>query len=317
MIQRVLLIGAGIQGREYAKVLSAMGVSYDVIGRGEKNAESFQKVTGKSVIAGGVKNGIDKLEQKPTHVIIAVGDYDAYEVAKTVLDVGYKKILLEKPGGSSLAQIEDIAKISHENNASVSIAYNRRYYASVSKALEIIEEDGGVTSFFFEFTEWLHMFENKINKGSLDQLLYGNSGHVIDMAFFLGGKPETIKTFVKEKLSWEGHNRVFAGSGITKNGVLFSYMSNWDAPGRWGVEVMTNRHRLYFRPLEKLQIQEMRSVAVKEVEIDNQIDIDFKPGLYREVEAFLYDISDNKRIFIDEQIENWKVFNAIKNGQIM
>ena len=79
----------------------------------------------------------------------------------------------------------------------------------------------------------------------------------------------------------------FSGAGITNKGALFSYQANWNAPGRWVVEVLTTKHRLYFKPMETLQIQEKGSVAIKPVEIDNQLDIDFKPGFYLQTKAFV------------------------------
>ena len=35
-----------------------------------------------------------------------------------------------------------------------------------------------------------------------------------------------------------------AGAGVTENGALFSYHANWEAPGRWSVEIMTKKRRL-------------------------------------------------------------------------
>ena len=57
---------------------------------------------------------------------------------------------------------------------------------------------------------------------------------------------------------------------------LFSYQANWNAPGRWGIEILTSQHRLYLRPMEKLQIQNTGSVDISEVEIDDQLDKEFK-----------------------------------------
>jgi len=85
---------------------------------------------------------------------------------------------------------------------------------------------------------------------------------------------------------------------------LFSYQANWFAPGRWGVEILTKDSRLIFRPLEKLQVQKNRSVAVDFVEIDDRLDRDFKPGLLRQTEFFLNDVNHPNFITIDEQYEN-------------
>ena len=50
---------------------------------------------------------------------------------------------------------------------------------------------------------------------------------------------------------------------------------------------MTNKHRLIFKPIEKLQIQKVGSINIEEFIIDNSHDVSFKPGLYKQVESFL------------------------------
>jgi len=60
---------------------------------------------------------------------------------------GFKNILLEKPAGLNEQEIKELAQTASHYNATVLVAYNRRFYASVLKAKEIIEQDGGVTSF--------------------------------------------------------------------------------------------------------------------------------------------------------------------------
>ena len=51
--------------------------------------------------------------------------------------------------------------------------------------------------------------------------------------------------------------------------------------------MLTKKHRLILKPLEKLQIQKIGSIEINYLDIDDQIDQDFKPGLFRQVEAFI------------------------------
>ena len=103
-----------------------------------------------------------------------------------------------------------------------------------------------------------------------------NSTHVVDLAFFLGGAPEKISSYVGGKLDWHPNGSIFSGAGITKNNTLFSYNANWEAPGRWGVEVITNKSRLILRPLEKLQIQKIGNLDPEFVQIYKQFPIKIK-----------------------------------------
>ncbi len=312
IVNNILLVGTGNMGKEYSKVLTTMNTNFNVIGRGLESAESFRKSTGVKPFTGGLEANFNKLSSVPTHAIVAVGDYDIYNVATFLLSNGIKRILLEKPGGTSKDQIWKVASLAKTQQSEVFVAYNRRFYASVEKALEIIDRDGGVRSFSFEFTEWIHLFENRENRGNIEQILYGNSGHVIDLAFFLGGFPTEMSSYISEKLSWNGHNRSFSGAGVTDKGALFSYQANWDAPGRWGVEIMTENYRLIFRPIEELHIQKKRSIQIDKVELDNRLDLDFKPGLYKEVESFINGDSNGKMVTIDRQLKTWDIFTKIE-----
>lgn len=313
-MNKILLVGAGNMAKEYAKVLTAQEVDFLTVGRSVKGCEDFKDVTGKEAIAGGLQVFLQENDTDIERAIVSVG---LEELASTTLELihgGFKHILVEKPGGMTEEELALLHEAAKETDANVLIAYNRRFYASVQKAQEIIAEDGGVTSFHFEFTEWGHVI-SKLDKSRLakDEWLLGNSSHVIDMAFFLGGKPKDFHSYSQGKVDWGNTSAVYTGAGISDTGALFSYCANWNAPGRWSVEVLTPLHRLIFRPLEKLQIQQKGSIEIKEIEIDDELDIQYKPGLYRQVEAFL---SSDKGVLLDlaDQHVNMGIYNKIKTG---
>lgn len=286
-MKNVWLIGTGLIGIEYSKVLDALNIQHIIIGRGEVSATKFEEARPeKKVIRGGLENFLNTKPSIPDCAIVAVGLPDLHHVANSLIDFGIKKIFLEKPGGNSFEQIEQLYFKSKKHNVSIFIAYNRRFYSSLIKAEEIIKKDGGVTSFAFEFTEWLHIFENLNHKLSLEEIFIGNSTHVLDTAFFLGGEPLQLKCY-SQTLKDDKSPKIFAGAGISSQGALFSYQANWDAPGRWVIEILTKNHRLYFKPMESLQIQELRSVKVNPVEIDDSLDKEFKPGFFLETKAFI------------------------------
>ncbi len=284
----ILLVGTGYMATEYAKVLKALGREFVTIGRGQASAEKFKETTGHAPIPGGIDAWLSTNKALFSKAIVAVSVNELGKVASSLLHHGFRSILLEKPGGASTEEIRQVAAETTETGAHVYLAYNRRFYASTLKAKEIIQEDGGVASFHFEFTEWSHVVgTQQIAREILEHWFLCNSTHVVDMAFFLGGKPRQMNSYAAGGLPWHPSASIFAGAGIADNGALFSYQANWEAPGRWGVEVLTRKHRLIFRPLEELHIQAIGSVAIQKVEIDNALDLQFKPGLYRQVEDFL------------------------------
>lgn len=300
----VLLIGTGPMAIDFAKVLISQKINFIVVGRGEKSTNNFSETTKFKAISGGIKSWIEKTSEMPEKAIIAVSENELGNVTKQVLNAGIKSILVEKPAGFTIGDISEINVLAKEKKANVFVGYNRRFYTGVKRAIEIINEDGGVTSFNFEFTEWGHVLKDLVKaNGVMERWFLHNSTHVIDLAFYLGGKPKELAAYTGGGLPWHPAASIFAGSGISESGALFSYQSNWEAPGRWGVEVLTKKHRLIFRPMEKLQVQKIGSVAIEMVELDYSLDTNFKPGIYKEVEAFIKD-DQSDFCMIEEQVEN-------------
>ncbi|MFX1363474.1 MAG: Gfo/Idh/MocA family oxidoreductase [Promethearchaeota archaeon] len=311
--EKILLIGAGTMAMDYAKVLKAMKKQFIVIGRGKKSAQDFEDTLGIPVEIGGINKWLENNQIIPDYAIVAVTGNQLGKVCISLLRKKVTNILLEKPGGLNEDEIKSVANETDKYNANVLLAYNRHFFASVIKAKEIIQEDGGVTSFNFEFTEWSHIVEKRDYDPEIKKFwLIHNSSHVIDLAFYLGGTPEKLECFTTGGFKWHPSSTIFTGAGMTKENVPFSYHSNWDAPGRWGVEILTKNHRLIFRPLEKLQIQKKASIAIEEVDIDYNLDTKFKPGLFKQVDAFL---NKNWMEFIDihQQLHHLKFYNMIAN----
>lgn len=266
---KLWLMGAGPMAQAYGKVLKGLGVPFTAIGRGEESARAFEAAVGVPVLR-------RMPAEKPDAAIVAVG---VRELAAVTAAVPAKRLLVEKPAGTSL---KDFSR----KNAFV--AFNRRFYASTLAARRMIAEDGGVLSFHFEFNELGRKVGEGRHSPEIKKMwLAANSSHVIDLAFHLGGEPKDFAAYKARKLPWHPSGSVYAGAGRAKNGALFSYAANWEAPGRWGVELATAKRRLVLRPLETLQVQEHGSFELKPVALDDAFDRDYKPGLARQVRAFL------------------------------
>lgn len=316
---KVLLVGPGNMGREYCKVLLAQGRSPTVIGRGEGRAMAFEREYGVPVMTGGVDKALQHLSEIPEYAIVASTFTDLSANAVSLIKAGVKKILVEKPAGINYREVKQIADVAAQRDAHVWVAYNRRFYSSVSKAVSIIDEDGGLSSMNFEFTEWSNSCEKataRYDEEHREAWFVANSTHVVDLAFFFGGQPVELSSYTSGGLSWHKTGCVYAGAGVTDKKVLFSYQANWAAPGRWGLELMTHRHRLYLRPMEKLSIQEINSIAINPVEIEDEMECKFKPGLYRQVEAFLNKGGDARLIGINEHLDHMRIYAKMENKSV-
>lgn len=316
MNDAVLLVGVGFMGRAYGAVLKELGRPAIVVGRSPQGVADFEAATGLPAQAGGVEAWLKGADAIPSSAIVCVTTDEAPATCAALMAAGVERILLEKPGGTSAHALRLLAEAAEAARADVMVGYNRRFYASVLEAERRIAAEGGVTSLHFEFTErerdaTLGKFSDEVRA----HWVLANSSHVIDLAFFLGGEPDRLSAEVSGGLDWHPSAACFAGSGRTVTGALFSYCANWTSGGRWGVEVMTRESRLILRPLEALQVQRRGSFQLEPVDIADDLDARFKPGLYRQTVAFLAGEQPQRFIGIGEQARRAQEIYAVISGQ--
>jgi hypothetical protein len=308
------LIGAGPLAIEYSKVLDVLKIKYLVIGRSKKSAEKFKLITGHKVFIGGLSFFLKTEPAIAKRAIVAVNIEDLKNTSMKLIDYGVKHILLEKPGGLNFRQVEDLYIFAKRKKTDVNIAYNRRFYSSTCKAKDLIKRDGGIQSFNFEFTEWIHSIEKlKISDKVLKNWFFANSSHVVDLAFYLGGIPKDMSSYVSKNILWNNSPALFCGSGKTKGGVMFSYNANWKSAGRWSIELLTARGKYILCPLEKLFFQKKGSLNIKEIKLSSKFDKNFKPGFYKQVKAFLSK-NGNNLVSFTEHFSIIKIYKKITNN---
>ncbi|MCM0147568.1 gfo/Idh/MocA family oxidoreductase [Photobacterium galatheae] len=309
----IWLIGSGSMAVEYSSVLQSMDKEFIVVGRGIESATHFYEKTGHEVITGGLDKFLDSKPSMPLEAVVSVNVDFLHEITVKLLEYGVKRILVEKPGGISIDEIENLNKLTTKNGAELYIAYNRRFFASTQKLVELINQDGGLTSFHFDVTEWSHII-SKLDKSrdAHENWFLANSTHVTDLAFFVGGKPKQLSCFHSGSLDWHTRGSIFYGAGVSECGALFNYNGNWESAGRWEAEFLTREHKFIMCPLETLKCIKRGTVIIQDIEIDDALDKQFKPGLYKQVEAFL---SGNTKglCSISEQLEMINIYNKISN----
>ena len=288
---RCLVIGAGEMAQAHVKVLAALIPDRVAVwAPSDRNRQAIEREGGQFFFGPNVVEAINSF--LPTHAIIVTPVETLLLYTDRLLSAGLKNILIEKPAVLSLIDGKELCERVATKQASVKVAYNRRFYASVRTALAKIADNAEpVTSIWFEFTEWSHVIERLDSQSPQTKArwLLANSMHVIDLAFMPTGLPMLDQsTFVHSgSLKWHPTAANFAGAGFTSDGTTFAYSANWDAPGRWGVEWLTPSARYIFRPLEKLQVINRGSVAVEESPLIDDLDQRFKPGVYLQDKAFL------------------------------
>jgi len=310
---KVLIVGAGYMCSEYLKVLQDQHIDFQVVGRSKGGVQRLQeKFPGITCFDGGVDSFLE-CNHPPEHAIVTTNVENLFSATTALLKSGVKNILLEKPGALNLKDLSELNQLAEKTETKVWIAYNRRFHLSTDIASKMIEEDQGILSCHFEFTEWVHTIDpERFDKETLNHWVLANSSHVIDLVFFFCGRPKEIYPVVAgSSISWHPAGSIFVGAGQTENSIPFSYHANWGAPGRWSVELLTAKRRLFFQPMERLKVQNLGSVTLSDVEADYSTDINFKPGLFHQTMAFLNEADNFKACPLAEHLLNctyfWKI----------
>ncbi len=312
----VVVIGTGGMAAAYVKALKALGRKpARAIGRDPARAAKFGEAHGVKAVGGGLA-ALNSDAPSPV-AIVAVSHAALAPVSRALIDHGCRTILLEKPGALFHEDLEALHALATAAGAQVFVAYNRRFYSSVTRLAQAIEADGGLLSCQFEFTE-IERFV--IHDGFPEEVLHRwglvNSTHVIDLAFFLAGRPRALDCHVAAGLPWHPAGAVFTGSGVSTRGVAFSYHADWASAGRWKLNLYTAERRYLLEPLETLQVQERGQFTLETLAPGPcpEAEAGIKPGLYYQLAALFQahaGARDSRLCPLAEHLGNWPVYERM------
>lgn len=253
--KKVLIIGAGWMAEQYCIALEHMGISnVCVVSNSEKSAKTCCEKFGFQPYYGGYEKCLSVMKLLDL-VIIATPIHDLVPAALAAIECGNLNILVEKPGSLYTEPLEELQEKAENRGARVRIAYNRLIYPSYWKLKELVQEDGGITSCRYTFTELIRSINfEKDRKDVYRRWGIANSLHVIGMAHSLIGMPKELFSRRQGSLPWHSSGSVFVGAGITEKDIPFSYHADWGSAGRWGIEIMTPKNAFRLIPLEQLHI---------------------------------------------------------------
>ena len=297
---KILLVGTGYMAREYYKYLSDNKVDITVVGRGSASAEGFNALFGVTTFSGGLDRFFENNDMRFDCAIIATSLGSLCSNLVSCLSHNISKILIEKPGFLCINEINKTC--DRFDTSRVYVAYNRRFFSSVIKVREIVQNET-IVGLDFDFSEWMFKIDKSgYTSAVLNQWAWVNSSHVIDLAFHLAGIPKKINAFYTNR---EEFYQNFRGAGMTHDDVIFSYKAHWNSASRWSIKLFTTENQYILEPLEKLKAIKKGSVEEISLSLDNKIDIDFKPGLALILGDFLGDCRSQKTL--SEQIEFFNI----------
>lgn len=282
------VVGYGKMGREYVKALRALKVRrIRVCSRSPERMRDLEGVEGISLFPGGYEKFLSSPVTPEEPAILAVPVADLCEAARRLARIGYRKMLIEKPVSLRSEEIEALEDTLSRSGVEAAVAYNRTAYPSLLEARFRARQEGGITSCFYTFTEFIHQIDLKRYAAEeLRRWGIANSLHVIGMAHRLIGLPRVWRGHRSGGLEWHPSGSVFVGSGLSEEGIPFGYHADWGSTGRWSVELHTAGASYRLMPLERLQRKASARADWEPVPVP-ALDPGTKAGFVEEVAAML------------------------------
>ena len=227
-------------------------------------------------------------------IICSTSIFNNYKVAKEIIP--YKiPILLEKPPGVSLEELNDLIQLKNQHGTLIMVATNRIWYSVLLKAIEDLggkEKIEGVQLMWSENPTKL-----KEKRGFTEEQIhsrnYSNSIHGFSIINLLAGPMESLEVFGQENEVYFGRNMGLIGK--SKSGVIVNLISSWSSILPWRLAFYGNNKIYDFVPLEQCVCTNLKTKNKREI-IGAQFDSQFKPGFYLQGKHFLEIIGGNPQI---------------------
>ncbi len=284
------VVGYGGMGRQFVKALQRLGVrNIRVCSRTAARMAELESGPGITLVPG----DYSELRLTPLHgeaAIVCLPIHDLVSAARHLADLGYRKILIEKPVSLWSFPIEQLTADFDRMGVDATCGYNRIAYPAFHEAQARSAEEGGITSCTYTFTEFISRLDpSRYTPGEMERWGIANSLHVMSMAHGLIGLPAEWHGFrTGSAVSWHPAGSVFAGAGLSSRDVPFTYHADWGSTGRWSVEIHTKMSSYRLCPLEKLFRRVSATGDWDEVPLVTVAD-DIKTGFLEQVAAMLDD----------------------------
>lgn len=282
-----IIVGCGKIGNEYSSILNKQGHKIK-LAFGTGNSDSHIKLAKKynaefaSDLSIFYKNKIDY-----DGIIISI---PAKEDLKWLNTLPPTNILIEKPGQLKSTCLEELNKGIHN----IFIAYNRKFYDSYNHLLNFVESQSQPCFVNVNIPEYLDtQFEDIDTQRPFNVI--SNSCHIISILRGVFGKLNLEKTLDFKKLFINGSALLNA---VTSKGHIINLNINLNEFTNTSIKVKGDKNSLILKPIE-----ESKEVIGLNSEIDfknnvrkyfqvfgetkkSYCDFGFKPGFYKQVEAF-------------------------------
>ncbi|NET40057.1 MAG: gfo/Idh/MocA family oxidoreductase, partial [Cyanothece sp. SIO1E1] len=206
---------------------------------------------------------------------------------------------------------EDIAAAAKAHSKPVMVGFNRRFYSSVATVLADIDTRDEARyvriqdqQSYEEARRYNHPEE------VVERFMYANSIHVIDLIRAICRGRVVDVNPIKP---WMGEQTEVVLVYITfDSGDCALYEGLWKGPGPWAAAVSTPARRWLMQPLEDAAFQNAGE-RTRQERLRDQIDVDFKPGFFRQAEAVVASVrgQESAAVSIDQSLETMRLINRM------
>lgn len=291
-IVRIGIVGAGAVAHHHLKVLQALQ-DVEVVALANRGEEHRERVAKEFGIARTYPNHQEMLAEEDLDGIFVVTSVDTiYPITKELIHHKLP-LLIEKPAGLNAAQTRELAKLAQEAGTRIMVGYNRRFYSVIGAADAAIKEHGSLLGLSIEAPERIETVRTlgKFSEQIIEEWLAANGTHGIDLLRFLGGDNTSVQAVHRAFKEKNGDN--FGAVLSFANEAVGHYISHWNTPGRWQLTLYGEGVRARLEPIEQGAL--LIGEQVSELPVD-QVDVDFKPGFYKQAEYFVERIRDGMAI---------------------
>ncbi|MFA5156141.1 MAG: Gfo/Idh/MocA family oxidoreductase [Candidatus Omnitrophota bacterium] len=280
---KVGLIGAGSIARKHLEVIrdldcvEAVGITSRTMAKAEQLANDF-----------GIRCCVDSADRlihqaKPDALLVLVSEDQTFAVTASLIPYGLP-LFIEKPAGLTPQENRRLASLAKKRSLKTMVGFNRRYYSIFRKGMEIIRKHGPLLGVDIEGHEriWRIHESTKFSKEVIAHWIFASSTHTIDLLRFFGGEPKKISA-IAHSYKEPGGDQLAALLEFA-SGAIGQYRAYWYSPGGWKVVLYGDGATVEFKPLENGQWTD-KNFNTHEIKPDD-IDLKYKPGFFRQMEAF-------------------------------
>ncbi|MFA5844092.1 MAG: Gfo/Idh/MocA family oxidoreductase [Coriobacteriia bacterium] len=281
---RIGLIGAGWVAERHLEAIARIeGVeAAGVCARTRERSVPLAAKHGVAIVADSVGELVEKAQ--PDALMVLVSEEAVHDVALEAMRFGLP-LFVEKPAGLTPEENHDLACRAEEACLLSMVGFNRRFYSVFRKGLDIVRVHGRLLGVTVEGHErmWRIREGGKFSDRVLDEWIYANSVHTIDLMRFFGGEVLSVHSLARRAYG-EAHGDQFAALMELDGGAIGTYQANWYSPGGWRAVLYGDGVTVEFRPLEEGRWTG-KSFETHVIEPDPE-DVGVKVGYVRQMEAF-------------------------------